>query len=117
MQVQFTPNELRLLNDTLARNHGELVREISRTEHREFKHELQQKLDLLARVQAKLARGTFDFFGNELDFLAETLEYYERQLYAEIARTDRREFKHELQSRLEFLAQAHRKISGACRLA
>jgi hypothetical protein len=117
MQIDFTPNELQMLTDTLARHNGELRHEIARTDHREFKQMLEAKLEILTRLQAQLVRGEVQFSPEESDALREVLDQSENALYFEIARTDDRDFKHLLQKNLECLETAHNKISAACKAA
>lgn len=113
MQVQFTPYELQVLTDTLARHNRELIHEIARTDHREFKQLLQKKLDLLTSLQGQLMRGELQLSKNERDVLTEVLDHSERALYFEIARTDERGFKQLLQKNLDRLELAHCKIAEA----
>jgi len=113
MQVQFTPKELEVLTEVLARHNRELTHEISRTDTRGVKHILQEKLDVLGRLQNQLVWGELQLSTEISDVLAEVLDQSERALYFEIARTDDREFKHGLQENLERLESAHSKISRA----
>ncbi len=113
MQVQFTPKELEVLTEVLARHNRELTHEISRTDTRGFKHILQEKLDVLGRLQNQLVWGELQLSTEIGDVLAEVLDQSERALYFEIARTDDREFKHTLQENLERLESAHSKITRA----
>lgn len=117
MQVQFTPNELQVLTDTLARHNSELIHEIARTDHREFRHSLQKKLELLMGLQGQLLRGELQFGAEERDALAEVLDQSESALYFEIARTDHRQFKRMLEKNLELLERVHGKITEACAAA
>jgi hypothetical protein len=113
MQVEFTPNELQVLTEILARHNRDLVHEIARTDDREFKHMLQEKLELLTRLQNQIVWGELQLSTEKSEVLAEVLDQCERALYFEIARTDDREFKHMLQKNLESLECAHHKITGA----
>ena len=113
MQFQFSPNELQLLTDTLIRNTNELRYEIARTDDREFKHMLLQKLDVLTCLQGQLVTGELQLSTEKVGVLAEVLDQSERALYFEIARTDDRKFKHMLQENLECLERAHCKLTGA----
>ena len=113
MQGQFTSYELQVLTDTLVRHNRDLIHEIARTDHREFKHMLQNKLDLLTGRQGQLLRGELQLGKNERDALNEVLDHTESALYFEIARTDDHEFKQLLQKNLEGLEQVHRKIREA----
>ena len=113
MRVQFTPYELQVLTDTLVRHNRDLIHEIARTDHREFKHMLQNKLDLLTGLQGQLLRGELQLGKNERDALNEVLDQSESALYFEIARTDDREFKQLLQKNLEGLELVHCKIREA----
>jgi hypothetical protein len=117
MQIDFTPNELQMLTETLAHHNHELGHEIARTDHREFKQMLQAKLDVLIRLQTQLVRGEVQFSPEESDALSEVLDQSENTLYLEIARSDDRDFKHLLRNNLECLETAHKKISGACKAA
>jgi predicted transcriptional regulator len=47
MEVTFSPMERELLLEILEEHHRELFREMARTKHREFKHVLQRKEELL----------------------------------------------------------------------
>ena len=113
MQVQFTPNELEVLTEVLARHRGELIHQIARTDARDFKHLLQEKLDLLGRLQNQLVWGELQLSTEISELLAEVLDQSEHALYFEIARTDDRDFKHKLQDNLGQLESAHQKIAGA----
>jgi hypothetical protein len=113
MKVQFTPNEVKILNDTLARHNQELTHEIAHTDHREFKHILKERLNLLTSLQSQLVWGELQFTQEESDVLNEAIDQSERALYFEIARTDDRDFKHMLRDNLQLLEGAHCKITGA----
>ena len=117
MQVQFTPSELEVLTEVLARHNRELTHEIARTDARGFKHMLQEKLDLLGRLQNQLVWGELQLSTETNDVLAEVLDQSERALYFEIARTDDRDFKHKLQENLAQLEGAHNKIARASNAA
>jgi hypothetical protein len=113
MQVQFTPDELQILTDALVRHNRDLIHEIARTDHREFKQMLQKKLDLLTGLQDQLLRGELQFSENERAVLNEVLDHSESALYFEIARTDDRGFKQLLKKNLECLELVHFKITEA----
>jgi len=114
MQVHFTGYELQVLTETLVRHNRELIREIARTEHREFKQQLQQNLDLLTGLHGQLLRGELHLSAHEREVLNEVLEASEDALYFELARTDDRSYKHSLQKDLECLEQVHEKITNPC---
>jgi len=117
MQVEFTQHELEVLVDTLTRHNRELLLEIARTDHREFKLMLQKKLDLLTGLQGQLLLGELRFSEAERDTLNEVLDRSERALYFEIARTDNRGFKQLLQKDLECMELLHCKITADCVVA
>ena len=54
MELQLSPEEAALLREILAERHGELFREISRTEHHHFKITLRQKETLVASIARKI---------------------------------------------------------------
>jgi predicted house-cleaning noncanonical NTP pyrophosphatase (MazG superfamily) len=112
MNAKFTPDELLELVDVLAGHDRELIREIARAEHREFKHGLQRKEDFLTELQGKLLSKECEFSTEELEALRVMLEHNERMLYGEISRTDHREFKHMLQQRLDRLVGLRQRIAG-----
>ncbi len=111
MQARLTPDEVQILTDTLVRRNRDLVHEIARTDHRQFKQLLQNKLDLLNGLQGQLQRGELRFNQKERDVLNEVLDQSENALYFEIARTDHRDFKHLLQKDLSCLEVVHCKIA------
>ncbi len=117
MQVQFTPNELQVLTDALAQHNSELVHEIARTDHREFRHMLQKKLELLIGLQGRLLQGEIQLSADESEVLAEVLDQSENALYFEIARTDHYKFKRMLERNLDSLERAHSKITEGCAAA
>ena len=59
MELQLSELERRLLLEILEERHKNLIHEIARTDHREFKHELQTRCALieaiLKRVKAQEA--------------------------------------------------------------
>jgi hypothetical protein len=114
MQVEFTQYEMQILTDTLVRHNRDLLLEIARTDHREFKQALQKKLDLLLGVHGQLLRGELRFSEFEREVLNEVLNCSERALYFEIARTDHRTFKRLLQKDLECMELLHFKITEDC---
>lgn len=114
MHVQFTGYELQVLTDTLVRHNRELIHEIARTDHREFKVLLQGNLDLLTGLHGQLLRGELLLSPHEREVLNEVLDAREDALYFEIARSDDRAFKRSLQKDLECLEEVHDKISIAC---
>jgi hypothetical protein len=117
MKVQLMSDEVQELADLLAGDDRELIHEIARTEHGDFKHGLQHREDVLIGLRGKLTRNEVDFSGPELDFLRDVLEHHERILYAEISRTDHREFKHSLQQKLDRIVQLRKKIAELCAAA
>jgi arginine deiminase len=117
MQVQFSPNELQVFADTLARHNSELIHEIARTDHREFRHILRKKLELLMGLQSQLLRGELQLSTEQRDALAEVLDQSENALYFEIARTDHRAFKQVLERNLDLLERVHGKITEPCAAA
>ena len=56
MELRLSDHERRLLLEILEERHKNLIHEIARTDHREFKHELQTRCllieGILKRVQA-----------------------------------------------------------------
>lgn len=54
MELTLTSDERELLMEVLEEHHHELLREISRAKHREFKVALRNKEQLLGSVVAKL---------------------------------------------------------------
>ena len=57
MEIKFSDEELQLLLEILAEQHRELLHEISRTDHHEFKMLLRQKETLLESMLDKLAQN------------------------------------------------------------
>lgn len=113
MYVQFSPIELQLLTETLVRHTNELLHEIARTDDREFKRMLLQKLDTLTCLQSQLIEEEVQLSMEDCGVLDEVLDQSERSLYFEIARTDDREFRHMLQQSLERMESAHCKLTEA----
>ena len=56
MEVTFTPEEHQLIAEILEEHHRELLRELSRTEHREFKAVLRRREEMVQGVLNKLAK-------------------------------------------------------------
>ena len=56
MEVTFTPEEHALITEILEEHHRELLREICRTEHREFKAVLRRREEMVQGVLSKLAK-------------------------------------------------------------
>ena len=54
METKFSPMEQELLLEILEEHHRELLREIARTKHRDFKHVLKRKEELLESIVHKL---------------------------------------------------------------
>jgi hypothetical protein len=54
MNFNMTEAEAELLRDILSQNHRELLLEIARAEHHEFKLTLQKREELLKRLLEKL---------------------------------------------------------------
>jgi hypothetical protein len=114
MHVDFTQYELQLLTDTLMRHNRDLLLEIARTDRREFRQMLQQKLDLLTDLQGQILRGELWLSETARDVLNEMLDRTERALYFEIARTDHRGFKQLLRKDLECMELLHCKLAEGC---
>ena len=57
MEIKFTDEELQLLLEILEEQHRELLHEISRTDHHEFKMLLRTKEKLLETMLEKLAQN------------------------------------------------------------
>ena len=57
MNVNMTETEAELVRDILSHNHRELLLEIARAEHHEFKLALQKREELLKEVLEKLQVG------------------------------------------------------------
>jgi len=57
MELRFTDEEMELLLEILQERHKNLIHEIARTDHRDFKHELQNRCakieGILKKVQAE----------------------------------------------------------------
>jgi len=57
MELQLTDHERQLLLEILQERHSNLIHEIARTDHRDYKHELQQRCSaiegILKKVQAE----------------------------------------------------------------
>jgi hypothetical protein len=57
MELRFTDEEMELLLEILQERHKNLIHEIARTDHRDFKHELQKRCakieGILKKVQAE----------------------------------------------------------------
>lgn len=113
MKIQCSGNEQQLLADTLDRRTSELRYEIARTDDREFKQMLLQKLETLTCLQSQLIPGEVQLSAETGGALAEMLDQAEHALYFEIARTDNREFKHMLQKNLECLECVHSRLTEA----
>jgi hypothetical protein len=56
MEITFTDEELQLLLEVLEEQHRELLHEISRTDHHEFRMLLRNKEKVLESMLDKLAR-------------------------------------------------------------
>ena len=56
MEVTFTPEEHELIAESLEEHHRELLREIARTEHREFRAVLRRREEMVQGVLNKLAK-------------------------------------------------------------
>ena len=56
MEVTFTPEEHALIAEIMEEHHRELLREIARTEHREFKAVLRRREEMVQGVLNKLAK-------------------------------------------------------------
>jgi len=111
MQIQLTDHELHVLADTLARHNRHLAHEIAQTDDREFRHMLQNTLEVLTTVQNHLATGELKLSSEEGRALAEALDRSERALSIEIAHTENRDFRHMLHDDLDELTGAHFKIA------
>ncbi len=57
MEIKLTDEELQLLLDILEEQHRELLLEISRTDHHEFKNLLRKKEKMVETMLDKLAQG------------------------------------------------------------
>jgi hypothetical protein len=57
MELMLTEDEERLLAHLLEERHRELLHEISKTDHHEFRELLRQREALLSAVLAKLGAG------------------------------------------------------------
>jgi hypothetical protein len=57
MELRLNDQERRLLLEILEERHSNLIHEIARTDHRDFKHELQARCsvieDILRKVQSQ----------------------------------------------------------------
>jgi len=57
MELRLNDQERRLLLEILEERHSNLINEIARTDHRDFKHELQARCsvieDILRKVQSQ----------------------------------------------------------------
>lgn len=113
MKIQFSVNEQQLLAETLVRRTSELRHEIARTDDREFKQMLLQKLETLTCLQSQLLPEQVQLSTETGDALAEVLDQAEHALYFEIARTDDREFKHMLLKNLECMESVHSRLREA----
>jgi hypothetical protein len=116
-EVPFSPEELQVLAEILERRSRELINEIARTDHAAFKHELQYIAKLLDAIGAKVLQEKLRFTGSELDLFAEVIEHSDRDLLAEIARTDHRAFKQMLTRKQALVASARSKLSEAAATA
>jgi hypothetical protein len=54
MELRLTDHETRLLLEILQERHSNLIHEIARTDHREYKHELQQRCSAVEGIMKKL---------------------------------------------------------------
>ncbi len=54
MELQLNDQERRLLLDILEERHKSLIHEIARTDHRDFKHELQGRCLLIEGILRKV---------------------------------------------------------------
>jgi hypothetical protein len=111
VEVLFSPEEGQLLAEIVARRNRELIKEIARTDHAAFKHELQYTAKLLEAIAAKIRQEKPRFTECELDLLSEVIEHSERDLLAEIAHTDHRAFKDMLMRKQAVLASARSKVA------
>jgi hypothetical protein len=113
-EVPFLKEELQVLVEIMEQRNRELIGEIARTEHAAFKHELRDSAQLLDAIETKLVKGGLRFTPCELDFFAEVIDRHDRELLAEIAHTDHREFKHMLIRKQAVLASARSRVLQAC---
>jgi hypothetical protein len=111
VEVLFSPEEGQLLAEIVARRNRELIKEIARTDHAAFKHELQYTAKLLEAIATRLLQEKPCFTEWELDLFSEVLEHAERDLLAEIAHTDHRAFKDMLMRKQAVLASARSKVA------
>jgi hypothetical protein len=111
-EVPFSPEERQLLGEIVAHRNRELIKEIARTDHAAFKHELQYTAKLLEAIATKVLQEEPRFAECELDLFTEVLEHSERDLLAEIAHTDHRAFKDMLVRKQAVLASARSKVAG-----
>jgi len=54
MELHLEDPERRLLQEILEERYSNLIHEIARTDHREFKHELQDRCLLIERILKKV---------------------------------------------------------------
>ena len=59
MQIQLTPKEEDFLRHLLQERHRELVREISHTDHQEFRHVLKEHEKTIEALMSKLGVSVF----------------------------------------------------------
>lgn len=59
MEICVTDEEFGLLTEILQERHAALLREISRTDHHEFKQMLKKRNDLLEHMMEKLGVSAF----------------------------------------------------------
>jgi hypothetical protein len=58
MDLKLTSEEEKLVRETLEEHHRELLREIAKTDHREYKLDLREKEQVLRTVLNKLSGAT-----------------------------------------------------------
>jgi hypothetical protein len=54
MELQLTDHEKKLLLEILQERHSNLIHEIARTDHRDFKHELQHRCTAIEGIMKKV---------------------------------------------------------------
>ncbi len=114
MQLHFSTDEFQVLADAMLHRDRELREQIVHADQREFQRKLQQQQQTLDELEDRILRKDLELGTDELDFLLEVIEHCERELIAEIARTDAREFRNALQRKADALARIHDKVAEAC---
>ncbi len=114
MELHFDKDEFQVLSEILLQRDRGLIREIAHTDSRDFKRTLQHQQSIVGGLENKILSRKLDLAVDELGFLAALMSSCERELIAEIAHTDRRQFRNDLQRKAEWVTRIRDKVLQAC---